>query len=537
MKATLSIGLALLAAGALFAQENIPITNLAIGENREFVVNGKPFLPIMGWLQAPANLPQLKEVGINTIAGYWRPKDGSPGAGGGAPGYDGLARDAGLYFIPPFDPLFMEEMKELKTSSNVLCWIHHDEPDMPETHCDAQIEPVSQLIINKKRPLYAMVDGVLKSSAVIDPMVGASFTVRLTNEVTVTRLSISSMADSTYPVPQEVSFYGDGKLLAKASLARTKGPQKTTLEEPATFRELRVSVDQVFEGTQKWGAVEEIEALDENGKNVLLSPVRKETRESPAEVMARYNLLKELDSSRPMMMTVTCFFINDPRFDHWSTKEQSDALYPDLLKATDILGFDVYPIYGWNQPDKLGWVSQGVRELRAYGGTERPVYAWLECLRGDNFGDKAHPVTGVEIRNEAYQAICSGATAIGYFTHRFKPFAEFAVPPENQAAMKELNAQLQRLVPAILGPDHEDQPKVTGSAASVSLAKGDDDDLILFVVNMDVKGSGPSDLAIKHPAIDSGTIEVLDEDRKIEAENGEFTDRFEPLAVHIYRVR
>ena len=53
----------------------VPIQKVHIGPNRQFLVNGKPFFPIMGWLQDAQNLPKLKAVGMNSIAGYWRPKD------------------------------------------------------------------------------------------------------------------------------------------------------------------------------------------------------------------------------------------------------------------------------------------------------------------------------------------------------------------------------------------------------------------------------------------------------------------------------
>lgn len=380
-----------------------PIKTVAIGKNREFVVNGKPFLPIMGWLQGPGNLPKLKAVGINTIAGYWRPADGKPGAGGGAHGYDKLAQKAGLYFIPPFEPKYADEMKALKGSDNVLCWIHEDEPDMPKRTGD-----------------------------------------------------------------------------------------------------------------------------------------RKELRQTPEQVMERYRALKSLDSMRPIMMTVTCFFINDSRFDHWWTKEESDRIYPQLFKAADIPGFDVYPIYGWNAPDKLTWVSQGIDELRAYAGRNKPTYIWLECLPGSKFGDKAHPVTGLEMRNEVYQAIIHGATAVGYFTHRFGDnFSEFAPSQENQNAMLEINRQLQRLASAIVGPDAKAQPTMTiaGDLTAQCLAKQDDGSLVIFAQNIDMgRKGGMATISLK--GLKPGArIEVVDEDRSVEAQVGKFSDEFGPLAVHIYRVR
>ena len=46
-----------------------PIQTVTFGPNNEFLVNGKPFIPIAVWLQKPDMLPKLKALGINTDAG------------------------------------------------------------------------------------------------------------------------------------------------------------------------------------------------------------------------------------------------------------------------------------------------------------------------------------------------------------------------------------------------------------------------------------------------------------------------------------
>jgi hypothetical protein len=88
----------LCACGVCVAEDAMPpIQKVEIGKNREFRVNGKPFFPIMGWLQDPKNLPKLKAEGMNSIAGYWRPKEGDQGTTRGADEYAEQARKAGLY--------------------------------------------------------------------------------------------------------------------------------------------------------------------------------------------------------------------------------------------------------------------------------------------------------------------------------------------------------------------------------------------------------------------------------------------------------
>jgi hypothetical protein len=522
------------------AQEAIaPIRKVEIGRDREFLVNGKPFFPIMGWLQDAENLPKLKAVGMNCIAGYWRPADPNEAKGKTADTYCEQAFKAGLYFLPPFDPSFAEEMRKLKSSTAVLAWMQNDEPDSPVTRSDAQIVPGKGLIVNNSRPLYMMLDGKSDTSAVLDPMAGASFTIKLKSPVTAVTLAVQNSTEASLAVAKEVVFAVGDKEILKVTLERKPELQKFELKEPATFQEITVKVLSVYPEANAWGAIAEIQAFDEEGRNRLLSETRKEPRESPGEVMAKYKSLKAFDPARPMFMTVTDFFIHDPNFYHWWTREQQDKLYPEMVKAADVVGFDHYPIYGWNQPTKIGRVAQGMTELREYAGRDKPVYQWIEVMSGGKFGDHAAPVTGVEIRNEVWQAIIRGATAIGYFTHRFQPtFAEFGPPEENQKAIKEINEQIARLTPVLCAADAKVQPKIEieGGLAAQCLAKEAEHGIVIFAQNFDGAGkAGKGTILLE--GLKAGTkIEVVDESRALAAEDGKFTDDFGRLAVHIYRV-
>ncbi|MHC4745121.1 MAG: hypothetical protein ACYS8Z_24660, partial [Planctomycetota bacterium] len=76
-----------------------PIQNVKITQNRVIQVNGKPFFPIMIWLQDPQNFDKIKAAGMNTVAGYWL------GSGGtrNVVEYQGLVKQNGLYGVLPFD--------------------------------------------------------------------------------------------------------------------------------------------------------------------------------------------------------------------------------------------------------------------------------------------------------------------------------------------------------------------------------------------------------------------------------------------------
>jgi len=91
-----------------------PIGTVKIGENREFLVNGKPFLPIMSWLQSPRTYPTLQRLGINTYCG-----------GGGVQACE-AAKAAGGYVVAGFG-----RNQEAIGHPYLLAWIHGDEPDMP----------------------------------------------------------------------------------------------------------------------------------------------------------------------------------------------------------------------------------------------------------------------------------------------------------------------------------------------------------------------------------------------------------------------
>ena len=428
-------------------------------------------------------------------------------------------------------------MKKLKSSPALLAWMQNDEPDNPVTRSNAEVVPGKGVIVNSSRPLYMMVDGKPDTSAVLDPMAGASFTIKLKVPVTAVAVAVQSTANPKEAVAKEVAFEAGGKEILKVTLEKNPQLQKFDLKEPVTFQEITVRVLSAYPEENVWGAVAEVQAFDKEGRNLLLSEPRKEPRESTESVMAKYKALKAFDPSRPMVMTVTDFFIHDTALDHWWNRAQQDKLYPQMLKAADVVGFDDYPIYGWNQPAKIGRVSQGMDDLREYAGKDKPVYQWIECLPGSF--ENAAPVTGVEIRNEVWQAIIKGATAIGYFTHRFKPtFAEFGPSEENRKAMKEINEQITRLTPVLCAPDAKLQPKIEieGGLPAQCLAKEAKDSLVIFAQNIDAAGkSGKGTILLD--ALKPGTkIEVVDEDRTLTAEQGKFTDDFGRLAVHIYRV-
>ena len=205
------------------------------------------------------------------------------------------------------------------------------------------------------------------------------------------------------------------------------------------------------------------------------------------------------------------------------------------------MGYDIYPIYGWNKPEWIHLVHSGTRRLVELAGT-RPVYAWIETSRGGQWtgpleGQKE--VTPEHIRAEVWMAICRGATAIGYFTHVWKPsYSQFGVPEENRKALVQINRQITQLTPAILG--QEPKRAVTVEAEDDAkidvMAKEHLGRLYVFAVNYDERLVKSSATVTVEDLPAGKEITVIDEARTIRSGDGSFSDTFDPLAVHIYRI-
>jgi len=509
------------------AEGPLPIERVEISANRVFEVNGAPFFPLMSWLQDAENFPDVKACGMNTTAGYW------PGSSEtkDVTEYLGLVQKAGLYGVMPFDP-------QLKAHPYLLGYIHDDEPDLPRQVSDAETVPGAGLRINRKTPLWKLVDGVTHTWSVLDPLENTSVTIRLKRPVTVESIALWLTVSKGISVAKDVSLDGDGKEILKATLEAKRGQQKFDLAKPATFKELTLRVHSIVPGDAAWGSIGEIEAFDAAGKNALLSPPRYEPRAQPSETLDKYKRIKAADPSRPIFLTVTGNF--HPHFKKW-TDVQRRSLYSEYIKATDVVGYDIYPIYGWNKPEWIHLVSESTGLLVEHAG-QRPVYAWIETSKGGQWTgalERQKDVTPTHIRAEVWMAICRGATAIGYFTHVWKPsYRQFGVPQANRKALREINDQITRLAPAILGerPEQAVTVKVEGDVKLDIMAKEHDGQIFVFAVNYDERVVGTK-ATISVPGLQVGKgVDVVDESRTLRAGAGEFVDTFEPLAVHIYSV-
>ena len=518
-----------------------PIKKVQIGKNREFIVNGKPFLPIMSWAQDPKNFAMLRGLGFNTFCGNQRDVTAKMQCE--------AAQAAGGYGIPDFG----EDGQGAIGHPNLLAWIHGDEPDIPKVKSDAVVQPAKHMNVNKDTPYFRLLDGGTGSSTAIQPLESGEFTIQLEKPVTVKSLGVWLTISGNLSVAKEIEFRGDGKLVLTAALENKKGRQKFDLPQPATFKHLAVKVTSVYAGEANWGSIGEIEGFDAEGKNLLLSKPYYVPRRSPEVIAAVYQKLKAADTSRPVFMTFTTAFMKEHRGKYDEAMQKK--LYSEYVKYCDVPGFDLYPIYGSNYPSRLNWPAFGVDQLRAFAGPDKPIYVWLETHKGSKWVTYKNQldVLPKHTRYEVWSVLIRGATAIGYFTHRWRPdFKEFAPTAEMRAELKRLNGQLTRLAPAILAAPAKRKVamQLAGDLPCHFKATEHDGSLYVFAQNMDL-GEGHEKLrqgeqispragraTITVEGLKAGTkVEVVDEDRTITAEAGKFADQFGPLAEHVYRIK
>jgi hypothetical protein len=279
---------------------------------------------------------------------------------------------------------------------------------------------------------------------------------------------------------------------------------------------------------------------------------RYDPKVAPAETAEVYRQARQADPSRPVFVTFTGHF--STHINSHYTPQQREELYTQFSQHADVLGFDIYPIYGHGRPGWLNVPGQATEELVAMGGGRKPVYAWIETSKGSRWMtyERQPDVLPRHTRFQVWGALIRGATAIGYFTHAWRPqFSEFAATPEMRQELARINAQITRLAPAILASPSQRQINVTLSSDLGSHFKATEHDgqLYVFAQNTDL---GPdadrlrqfdpinprsATATIRVEGLTGGTVIAIDdEERTIIAEEGQFTDEFGPLQERVYRI-
>ena len=221
--------------------------------------------------------------------------------------------------------------------------------------------------------------------------------------------------------------------------------------------------------------------------------------------------------------------------------------YHDFSQYADVIGFDHYPVTGWNKPERVPEVGLATKLLAELARPNQPVITFIESsdqeLSWTREGFRGP--TPEEMRCEAFQAIANGAKGIGHFTIAFgrgKKFKWVNLTEEMKKELRRTNGQLTRLTaPIVLGKDLSRELIVTSDETNDKQAEGNavqairkDYEGTTYIIAVNVTRQPVSPTFVLEPRLKAKEAIVFEEDRKISIRNGNFSDTFEPLAVHIY---
>ena len=258
----------------------------------------------------------------------------------------------------------------------------------------------------------------------------------------------------------------------------------------------------------------------------------------PETVVQRYERMRATDPSRPVLLNLG----QGVAWDDWHgrgirTNHPED--YPDYVKGCDIASFDIYPVTH-SKPEvsgKLWYVARGVERLTQWTKGKKTVWNCIECTRIKNPERKPTPQ---QVRCEVWMALVHGSTGLIYFVHEWEPkFNESALlsDPEMRAAVTRINRQIGALAPVLNSPTIAAGATVAPADGDVPIAtmvKQHGGATYLFAVAMR-EGRTRARLTARSVS-GRRRVEVLGEDRVLEANDGVFEDDFKPWDVHLYRI-
>ena len=258
----------------------------------------------------------------------------------------------------------------------------------------------------------------------------------------------------------------------------------------------------------------------------------------PARIVTDCARMRAADPTRPVLLNLGEGVAND----EWIGRGPGAALgdYPEYVKGSDIVSFDVYPVAGLNKPDGenyLWYVPKGVTRLVGWTGGWKPVWNCIECT---HIGSDRKP-TPRQVRSEVWMALIHGSRGLIYFVHEFQPkFNEHALldDPPMLAEVTRLNRQIHALAPVLNSPTVPQAATVHSSSAQTPIdlmVKRQGKTTYLFAVGM--RNTAAQGAFTVRSLPKTAHAEVIGEARTITIKSGQFTDAFGPYDVHLYRIQ
>ncbi|NLX58318.1 MAG: hypothetical protein GXY74_04425 [Phycisphaerae bacterium] len=269
----------------------------------------------------------------------------------------------------------------------------------------------------------------------------------------------------------------------------------------------------------------------------------------PKWIQQTYAQWRQKDPNRPVFLNVTFGFFR-PYGARMFRKDHPED-YIEYIKGCDIICYDFYPGRG-QHPDidgKFWVVPEGVKRLRQMCEGKRIVWVCIEAMKPF----KLH--TPRTSKAQVWMSLIHGAQGIVYFVHQMGPpdrgdmFIHNSVFSDKEMldTFTETNKRILSLAPVLNRPTVSGAVRVASSVpASDEVAKAGLDPIAVMVKrheeNTYVFAVRTEDtpaaarFTVKGVSA-SGKVEVVGEGREIEMKRGVFTDQFQGLQEHIYRLK
>ena len=257
----------------------------------------------------------------------------------------------------------------------------------------------------------------------------------------------------------------------------------------------------------------------------------------PSVIIKDYEAIRKADPDRPVLLNLGQGVAWDGYYGR-GVRTNHPEDYREYGKGSDIVSFDIYPAAHENKAiaGKLWYVPYGVERLRKWTDDKKDVWCCIETTGINNVNRR--PTPG-EVRSEVWMALIHGAKGLIYFSNQFKPkFIEAGLLADQAIAaeVKSINRQIQSLSAVLRSPSLTAAASIELANAQVpvaSMVKRHDGKTYIFAAGM---RNGQTDVRLNLPGSGQVEVEVIGENRTIQATGGTWNDHFSDYQVHIYAI-
>jgi hypothetical protein len=254
-----------------------------------------------------------------------------------------------------------------------------------------------------------------------------------------------------------------------------------------------------------------------------------------SQIISAYSATKAKDTTRPVLLNFGRG-VSDINWVGRGTCRGDTSYYLSAIRGGDVISFDIYPVafYG----GRLEIVPRGIDNLKRWAQQAGGSHVIWNFIEGAAINGGAVP-TYAQLHAEVWMSLIHGSQGIVYFVDQFEPkFREDGIFnfPTVVRAVASINSQITSLAPVLNSPSVTNDAQVASSAPATApismMEKQSAGSTYVFAVEM---RSGAAVATFTIPALQKGTVTVLNENRRLSIVNGKFQDDFSGYGVHLYR--